>query len=470
MRWQVIAGREFPLNDGGYWYVFTKALIENHFALPEFVQFNGRALPTYYPPLAGYLLALISFLGNIEILTLLLWVPFILCLSMIAAFYTLTLKLYNEQLTPRFAILLFALSPLSYRWFLMGGGVARGLGIIFLMGALSLLLRKDDLKPKYILAGLFAGLAVLSHPVAALLVPVCTLILLFLGRISLETIFKFFLSAGVVATPWLALVISRTGLKPFLSALMSGDQGLAGFITAIATSQVYSSIGIFAAFALIGFCYGITQSKSFAAILFLVMALICPLFLSCGFGCIPLALMSAEGAGLIYKNLLQSRYLVSATTIILVFFSFIFIGFSESVSAARVIARQSMTNEEFREIRNLRLPDDAGQDVLVLTQYQVVGDAVGEWLTAFTGYRSVLTHQMGEWEGERNIALEQDKDLQSSEGGLKIVLNIIKVYPGLKYLIKLSKRSGEQVQEFDTKKQLTHPRSNFKIERILNDD
>jgi hypothetical protein len=110
VRWQVIAGREFPLNDGGYWYVFTKALVENHFALPEFVQFNGRALPTYYPPLAGYLLALISSLGNIDILSLLLWVPFFLCLSMILVFYTFTLRLFEDQLIPRFAILFFALS------------------------------------------------------------------------------------------------------------------------------------------------------------------------------------------------------------------------------------------------------------------------------------------------------------------------------------------------------------------------
>jgi hypothetical protein len=356
---------------------------------------------------------------------------------MILVFYTFTLRLFEDQLIPRFAILFFALSPLSYRWFLMGGGVARSMGIIFLMGALSLLLSKDNFKPKHLLAGLFAGLAVLSHPVAGLLVAVCSLVLFFIGRVSFKSLIKFVFCTGVVITPWLTLVISRTGLKPFVSAFMSGDQGLTEFISSIATSQIYSAIGIFAAFALIGFCYGIIQTKSFAAILFFTMALICPLFLGCGFGCIPIALMSAEGAALVYQNMTLSKNSISATTIVLVFSSFIFLGFTESLNSARVIAKQSMTNEEFKEIRNLRLPDDAGQDVLVLTQHQVVGDAVGEWLTAFTGYRSVLTHQMGEWEGGRESFLQIQNELEkiTKYNYYEKIKQLLVYFPNLSYVI-----------------------------------
>lgn len=157
MRWQTISGREFPLNDGGYGDGSSNALKGNHFILPEFVQFNGVPLSTYYPPLAGYLLGAISDLFNLDVLVLLLWFPFGLCIGMILSFYALAERLYNEQLTPRLAVIMFALSPISYRWFVMGGGVSRCLGIIFLMGALTLLLKPEQQRPRCILAG-FLGL------------------------------------------------------------------------------------------------------------------------------------------------------------------------------------------------------------------------------------------------------------------------------------------------------------------------
>lgn len=103
-----------------------------------------------------------------------------------------------------------------------------------------------------------------------------------------------------------------------------------------------------------------------------------------------------------------------------------------------------MTNEEFREIRNFRLPNDGRGDVLVLTQHQIVGDAVGEWVTAFTGYRSVLTHQMREWEGKVPQFINQQfkvEEVLKSCGTTKAVLEPFLANPLLGSIL-IHKRSA----------------------------
>lgn len=69
------------------------------------------------------------------------------------------------------------------------------------------------------------------------------------------------------------------------------------------------------------------------------MAVICPLFLSCGFGCIPLTLMSAEAAALVHRKLQETRSTVSSTSTLVVMSLFVFIGLSDSLNDARAISR-----------------------------------------------------------------------------------------------------------------------------------
>ena len=444
VRWQVIAGREFPLNDGGFWYVFANALLANNFALPATVEFNGGLLPTYYPPVAAYLIAALSKLLSVEVLSLLLWLPFILSNLMIPVFYFFVSKLYADVYHPRFAVIIFALFPVSFRWFLMGGGVSRSLGIIFMMLCLSFILDKDLKVRKIILAGVMAGLAGLCHPVAGLLTVISILILLFLSRTTVKTAAIALTIAGITALPWLFLVMSRVGISPFLNAFAAGEQSLFESPKILISINITPPLAVLSAFSVIGFIVGIARFRQFSILLLLAMSIFCPLFIACGIGCLPLTLICAEGAVLVaalFASSTSTKQLNASHLQPIILSLFIFLSFIKSLEATKVISKQSMTNEEFREIRSLKLPEGNSSEVLVLTKHNEIGDAVGEWIGSFTKYKSVITHQMGEWSGEKERALEIQRDLEliTKYNYSYKIKNLLLFYPNLSFIITLNR-------------------------------
>jgi hypothetical protein len=440
VRWKVIEGREFPLNDGGFWYVFANALISNDFTLPSTVYFNGGDLPTYYPPLAAYFIAALSKALSIDVLVLLLWIPFILSVLMILVFYYLACKLYPDVIHPRFAVIIFALYPDSYRWFLMGGGVSRSLGIIFMMGSIGLLLNHDLNYKKIVLAGICIGLAILSHPVAGLLTIISIGILIFLSRIRVSTALITGSIASGLVLPWLLLVVNRVGITPFISAFMTGKKSLLEPLDILTSLIVSPPFSILSAFFILGFAIGVFRYKQYSILLLFSMAIFSPLFLVSGHGSIPLTLICSEGAVLIYlllgsSSITQQFQLQRVLPIIVVMFiSFYFIN---SLRSANAIGKQTMSNAQFREIQSLQLPKDSSSAVLILTNHEVIGDAVGEWLGSFTKYKSVITHQMGEWNGDRDKMLKIHDQLTNfiDKKCSERIVQIKEFFPEISYVI-----------------------------------
>ncbi|HTE83970.1 MAG TPA: hypothetical protein VK821_04495, partial [Dehalococcoidia bacterium] len=85
VRWRYIAVADFPLNDGGMFYVMTRELQRSHYLLPAFTSYNGAHIPFAYPPLGFYLAGLLSAGLHLSLLTVFRFLPLLVNLATIVA-------------------------------------------------------------------------------------------------------------------------------------------------------------------------------------------------------------------------------------------------------------------------------------------------------------------------------------------------------------------------------------------------
>ncbi len=225
----------FPINDGGLFYQILRTLQENHLRLPAHIPYNGLSIPFAYPPLAFYLGAGLSLLLHIDAMDILRWLPAVVVVVSIPAFYALSRVWLDSSYKAGIAALVFAGTPRTISWLIMGGGLTRSLGYLFLLLTLRsvfLLFSREDrkfLRP----AILFGSLTVLTHPEAALhAVGLCALTWLFKGRSQRGTLNAFYVGLGtfVLTGIWWLPLLRRLGLQPILAATQTGHHTLFSLI------------------------------------------------------------------------------------------------------------------------------------------------------------------------------------------------------------------------------------------------
>ncbi len=155
----------FPLNDGGMFFTIVEDLISTNFIPPEVISYNGLGIPFTYPPLAFYILAILSKNLGISLIQLFIWMPVVFSTFSIVAIYFLAKEITNDSLLASFSALGFAMLPATMTWLVMGGGVTRSLGIVFSLLTMLFAYRlyKNGKSIDCILTSLFASLLVLSH-------------------------------------------------------------------------------------------------------------------------------------------------------------------------------------------------------------------------------------------------------------------------------------------------------------------
>ena len=221
----------FPLNDGGMFLSMVKDLHNSQYILPKFTTYNHLHIPFSYPPFGFYFARVISDIFSIHELVLFRWLPPLINSLSILVFYALASELTKSKSIGAVASAFYALTPGAFGWFIMGGGLTRSFGSLFLLLTVysTLKLFQDDEK-KYIgLSILFGGLTVTSHPEAGIHAAVaCILIWFFFGRTRKTFFYAAITGAGVLlfSSPWLASVLSYHGVTPFLSALHTGSSGI----------------------------------------------------------------------------------------------------------------------------------------------------------------------------------------------------------------------------------------------------
>ena len=222
----VLAG-DFPLNDGGMFYVMTREVLDSGFRLPMFTDYNGLHLPFAYPPLGFYLAALLSRLTGSDPLLWMRIVPFTFSVAAVAAGWLLARAVLSESRLAAAAGLALAVQPEAFAWQLMGGGLTRAPGYFFALCTLYLFwraLRAGGMRYA-VLAGVSAALTVLSHLEAAYFVALSCLLFLVVCGITGARLRRAVVAAvvaGVGVAPWLLVVVQAHGLAPFRHAGETG--------------------------------------------------------------------------------------------------------------------------------------------------------------------------------------------------------------------------------------------------------
>jgi hypothetical protein len=408
----VMAG--FPVNDGGMFYVMVEELQANRFLLPAFTQYNLAHIPYAYPPFGFYATALVSGLLHIPALDVVRWLPPLVNTLSLLAFYRMADELLGSKTQAALATLFYGLVPDSFGWAIMGGGITRSFGLLFLYLTIAythrLYARTSSLPvPLWVhatLTALFGALAFLSHPETGLQAgAICVLLWLFRGRSVRTLLWSVGVALGVVAlsAPWWGRVLAEHGLAPFQSAMQSSDDGtfhLAKLLTLQFGSGAFFNLTI--ALGAMGLLALLAEKK-----FFLPVWLVLPFFVdprsARGVALIPMSLMAAYGFDTVLApSLLSLRkregsWLADRFATLSMLGIAFYLFFSSAVFGLG-LAENSLSAADRETITWVDKNIPAGSDFLLLTGEQYsMNDPFQEWFPALTEQRSLTTLQGKEW-------------------------------------------------------------------------
>jgi hypothetical protein len=408
VRFMPAVSNGFPLNDGGMFYTMIRDLQANHYILPQFTTYNFVDIPFAYPPLGFYIAASFSSLLPVSDLQTLLWLPALVNTFSILAFYKLTEQILPSRISAALAALAYALSSRAFLWQVMGGGITRAFGMLFLLlmlGQAVQLFREYNHK-KLALTILFGACAVLSHPQTALhAVLGGALIFLFYGRNKRGIISALIVGAGValLTAPWWATVFLRHGFEPFLSAGQTSQRALESYLTLLRFNGLGDYIFIpTLLFALLGVWVIFKRREFFLAAWIMLAYLIDP---RGGDGIALLAESMLAGMGLLKLSAWISRsdsdqpegVMMKRASQILIFGSAFYFLLAASISDFQLI-NTSLKPADIKMIEWVNSNVDDGKTFLLSTGREFsMSDPMQEWFPALTKQRSATTLQGLEW-------------------------------------------------------------------------
>src|SRR5688572_437439 len=237
VRFYPVITNGFPLNDGGMFYTMVQDLKANGYALTQFTTYNDSEIPFAYPPLGFYIASFLGLIFDSDLSAFLYLPAFINSLSIII-FYLFAKETLDSRLTASLATLIYALSPRAFLWQVMGGGITRAFGLLFLLLMLwqTIQLFRNYQNKHLILTILFGALAIMSHPQTALHATLGGLLLfLFYGRNKQGIISAISTGLGValLSSPWWLTTLSRHGIEPFISAGQTSQRTLESYVSII---------------------------------------------------------------------------------------------------------------------------------------------------------------------------------------------------------------------------------------------
>jgi hypothetical protein len=412
--------RSFPLNDGGFWFVFASKITQAGYSLPTSVSFNGSELPVTYPPAAGYLLAGLSDLTGVGILRLQVWLPMTAYVIAVGIFTYLSFSYFASQSVAVLSSLLFPLLMYSHRWVVMGGGVSRGLGLVFqlwIWTVASQLGRRSGVW-RHVLLGILLACLVLSHPIGALWGVLGRIIL---GWGAFQYLGLEVASCLLFLAPWLVVMWSRHGLEPYLHAFGSSGVFVNPLSALLFDPQRFAGgdlvLGGFLVFGLLTLiCRGMFQLP----ILFVAGVVLDPRGLSLHNGAVVVCMTIAVGVVSSFEVMggahVRTTVTPSTPTAIsaevrrLVHIVGVFIlgalltqGVVRSWASTASIFTLS-GKETIKDMLQYANRADSVGDVVFVGELGV-GEGWPEWLAVLSGHRVLNLHQMTEWHGRFNNSI-----------------------------------------------------------------
>lgn len=412
-------GSTFPLNDGGLFYQMIMDLKAAHFRLPVVSSYNAAGIPFAYPPLAFYVTGWLSNVTGIGVMDWLRYLPFALSSLTIVAFYAFARSLLSSRSAIAASVIAFALMPRSFAWMLMGGGLTRSFGFLFVLLALYFVHRfyTERWMPFAVGATLCSALTVLSHLGTAPFLGFSTLLLLLVfGRHVRGVLGTVTIGTGVVAltAPWWASVVVTHGWGPFLAASSTGGsmisdldkfRAVAGLLAHLGIgSWGWSSTGeslfpILAVLALFGALSTIVRGAWFLPIWWLAI-LVLDTRQGITFAAIPVALLAGIGMRRVLLPLLDGGRRATAVMAFLVLYAAGAALLSNYSQASDIRFLNSLMPDERRAMRWVADQTPRNSRFLIVPGNQWDGwevDKTSEWFPVLAQRASVATVQGTEW-------------------------------------------------------------------------
>jgi hypothetical protein len=400
----------FAINDGGMFAAMVDDLKTSRYLLPVFTSYNHLNIPFAYPPLGFYLGRLAADLFGFDSTQVVRWVPAFFASLSIIAFYWLALRLLKNKYYASVSTLFFALMPRALSWFVMGGGLTRSPGQFFMLLTLAVVVRlyEENRRTDIFLAGLFGGLAVMSHPEAAVHTIVSAVFLWFMLSRNLKGFFNSVFVAGIVllvTAPWWGTVIIYHGFEPLLKGAATGQKALAVFhlLFFVFTEEPYATV--IAILGLIGIAFRLLR-RDYLLPLWMVIPFLVEGRSAAGPAAIPLAMLAAVGLVDVVLAALQASAVKEPPRLVdeispvernvfiylLLYLLFSAYQFGFQLSSATLYPPDRDAMQWAKE----NTPPDSR--FLVLTGTTSVScDSVMEWFPAITGRQSIYTVQGTEW-------------------------------------------------------------------------
>lgn len=215
----------YPLGYAGMFTMIAEDIADAGFALPLSIPHYGPGgIDMVYPPFAMYVFALAMKIGAPTWAYLRLMPAIFTLLTIIPLFY-LALELFESRIASLVSVVLVMTAPAVYYTHVWSAGIVRALALGFCLTGLLFYIRsiRNFSVSSFLLAGVSLGLLLTTHLLyvlfAALVGLACLLSEWSWKRLLIST--GILLTALLVASPWLFIVIERHGLSSLLAAYSS---------------------------------------------------------------------------------------------------------------------------------------------------------------------------------------------------------------------------------------------------------
>ncbi len=349
------------------------------------------------------------------------FLPILFNVVYVLLFAALLLKSGRSRLFTALAILFLSVNLRSFEWLLMGGGLSRGLGSVFLMLTLLAIGIPDreasaeiGLK-RLVLSGIAVAGAILSHLEWGILAAASVVLSRALGSRTIRDFVASCLIPGITAIifvlPWLSFVIGTHGLEPF-SAAGETSGWATGFIKGklleIASLAVVSNpLVILGGVALL-------FRRQWFWIAFILMCIVLTPRHAQTPAMLAIVVFGTQGVITAYHladRFLQSRTLAGASAAVAVTAVLAFNVYGTVLYAPTSFR---VLPPEMRAAMAWVAETQPGRSFAVVNDRAWPNDSTGEWLPTLASGRSVTTVQGREWNREHAKYEDLTKALRKS--------------------------------------------------------
>ncbi len=397
---------DFPLNEGGMFYVMAKNISDNHYHIPLFTTYNFQQIPFAYSPLSFYLMAGLHDVFHISYMDILRFAPLIMSLCVVPIIYLFAYELSASVIFSYIVTFFYVFMPGSFQSFIEGGGITRSPGFLCaLIASLYALKMFRKFSVTHLLIAIGAlSLSVLFH-IESVTFAVYTIISLLLvfgrNRKGLGILFMLIIGLMICTSWWWGVVLYNHGITPFIHALRSNPWNAFTLPQLMLLQYVIQpKFDILTGFYVIGVILYLIKKKWFIPV-WIGVLLICASRMIPTAASVPLAFLAAytvtEGVAPLIRSLSKKQiwmYTVSVLILISMVVSL------STIFMHRLSWFDYVSPEERAAMTWVKEHTTGESTFVVMTSVPAFGwflDHTLEWFPALAERTSISTVQGGEW-------------------------------------------------------------------------